>query len=139
MTADTRAKLSEQRPYSAPPVLAVLDDDANIVEMIQFAALRIGFEVHIATNAMQFQKIVCEYQPTVVLLDIIMPDMDGNEVVEWLVEQRLTVSIILMSGFDGRYLTVVKNLCQARGADVCGTLSKPFSISELKSTLTKFV
>lgn len=130
---------SDGGQITKPHVLVVLDDDPNIVELIEFAAGRMGFEVYTAVHATQFQEIVLSNTPSVVILDVIMPDMDGTEVVNWLVEQEIQAPIILMSGFDGRYLCVVKSLGLARGANIIGTLAKPFSLEKLKTTLSQLV
>ncbi|HIJ45578.1 MAG TPA: response regulator, partial [Rhodospirillaceae bacterium] len=88
----------------AKPILIVVDDELEMAEFIETAGLSLGFEVRIATSAEGFQKIWAEAEPSAIVMDIVMPDMDGIELLQWLVERKCTVPIILMSGYDGKYL-----------------------------------
>lgn len=121
------------------PLLIIVDDEPNMVEIVQYAAETIGFKVCTAFSAREFQKIWNQSKPSAVVMDIIMPDMDGHELLQWLVEQGCTAPILLMSGYDGKYLHTAETLGKTRGAPVVGTLSKPFAVDEVESKLKQIL
>jgi hypothetical protein len=59
--------------------------------------------------------------------------------VKWLVERNCPSSIILMSGYGGKYIGLADKLGSARGANIVGTLTKPMGLEELKTMLKKIM
>ena len=57
----------------------VVDDEADIVEMLQYNLEKVGYEVQGAYNGVQALEIVKEFKPDLIMLDIMMPKMDGIE------------------------------------------------------------
>lgn len=57
----------------------VVDDDPDIVELLQYNLLREGFEVRMADNGKKAIEVAKAFQPNLILLDIMMPVMDGVE------------------------------------------------------------
>jgi DNA-binding response OmpR family regulator len=121
------------------PILVVVDDDPDMADIIQYVAEEIGFEVRAAFNAIDFQKIWHETEPTAIVLDIVMPDIDGNELLQWLVEEGCSVPILLVSGYDGKYLRSAESLGKNRGAPIVGTLRKPFAVDDVSAKLKQII
>ena len=96
-----------------------------------------GFNVIETNSAEEFQSAWQDHDPTVVIMDIVMPDMDGLELLRWLSEQELFAPIILMSGYDKNYLELASTVCSEKGNTIIGALTKPFQISELETLLKK--
>jgi two-component system, OmpR family, alkaline phosphatase synthesis response regulator PhoP len=57
----------------------IVDDEQDILDMLQYIMEKEGFEVKIAKNGPEAIKIAQEFQPKLILLDIMMPHMDGIE------------------------------------------------------------
>ncbi len=64
-----------------------------------------------------------------------MPDMDGNELIDWLSEQGHSFPIVLISGYGDQYLPLAERLGLAKGANIVETLAKPFDVGALKEIL----
>lgn len=60
--------------------ILVVDDEPNIVLAIEFLLQREGFLVQKAYNGIEALEAVASFQPDIVLLDVMMPEMDGFEV-----------------------------------------------------------
>jgi two-component system alkaline phosphatase synthesis response regulator PhoP len=60
----------------------VVDDEEDIVEFVSYNLKKEGFDVSSASNGLSAVKIAQEFQPHLILLDIMMPDMDGIETCE---------------------------------------------------------
>lgn len=109
----------------AKPQILVVDDDITIVEMLSMHLKSNGYEVMTATDGEQAITTIEREKPDLVLLDILMPSVDGLEVCEQ-VREYSPVPIIIVSAL-GHEDQKVKAL--DLGAD--DYLTKPFGIREL--------
>ncbi len=106
----------------------VVDDEPNIVLSLEFLMRRAGFEVQVARTGGEALKALEGEPPDLVLLDVMMPEVDGYEVCERLrarPEWRKTKIIMLTA--RGREAERERGL--ALGADAY--ITKPFSTREL--------
>lgn len=76
-------------------VLAV-DDDADILELLQYNLAKEGFEVKVADNGKKAIEIAKEFLPNLILLDVMMPQMDGVETCRQLRENPLFASTYIV-------------------------------------------
>lgn len=121
------------------PLLIVVDDEPGMVKIVQSVAKKNGFDVRTASGGKEFQKIWNKTNPSVIVMDIIMPSIDGHELLQWLAERGCTTPILLMSGYDGKYICSAETLGKARGAPVVDTLHKPFRIDVLEAKLKQIL
>ncbi len=121
----------------AKPVLIIVDDDVDFSDFVKFAADEVGFEVYKYQHAVDFQNALEEIKPDLIITDIVMPDIDGIELLMWLSEQSCLAQVILMSGYDGKYLESSRYLGEAKGVNIIDTLSKPINFDDLLSMLNK--
>lgn len=117
--------------------LLVLDDDQAITAIICTVAGGIGFETRAAHRAVAFFEILEQWRPSHLIVDLVMPDRDGVEVVLELAELKFDGQVILISGLGGRSLEVVGRTASECGLNLAGVLSKPFAPSDLRSLLTQ--
>lgn len=59
--------------------ILIVDDEEDIVEMLQYNLEKEGFDVRTASNGVECLKVASEYIPDLILLDVMMPEMDGVE------------------------------------------------------------
>ena len=108
--------------------ILIVDDEPNIVTSLEFLMRKCGYDVRVATNGDEALRVVENFRPNVVLLDVMMPRKNGFEVCRKIREnpdlQR--VRIVMLSA-RGRDVEIDKGL--ALGADAYVT--KPFSTREL--------
>ena len=108
--------------------ILVVDDDEAIVKVLEYALMEEDYEVISALDGETGLKIARSEKPDAILLDIMLPEIDGFEVCQSLKsdEQFKSIPIIMMTGL-GDTENTVKGL--TLGAD--DYVSKPFNMSEL--------
>ncbi len=123
--------VSTQRS-AAPGVLLVVDDDAGNRDVLSRRLKRQGHEVRTATSGREALELMTETAFEVVLLDIMMPDMDGYEVLGRIkADARLRdIPVIMISAID-EVQSVVR--CIEAGAE--DYLAKPFDPTLLKARI----
>jgi CheY-like chemotaxis protein len=115
--------------------LYVVDDDWGFLEVVQEVAKPMGFDTVVAPAPKEF-KSLCECEPdAVVMIDMVMPDTDGIELVKWLSQRGFVGKVILVSGFAEQYTEMARALAVASGLKVTGTLSKPVKLARLREAL----
>jgi two-component system OmpR family response regulator len=104
----------------------VVDDEPNITELVAMALRYEGFTVQTATSGRDAVSAVAAFAPALVILDIMLPDIDGIEVLRRLVAQGRKVPIIFLTAKDATEDKV-------HGLTVGGDdyVTKPFSVEEL--------
>lgn len=77
----------------------VADDEKGVASSLKRTLSRKGFEVLIAANGVEAKNRILEEDFDVVILDLVMPRMDGWEVLEWMREKAKTdIPVIIVSG-----------------------------------------
>lgn len=109
-----------------------VEDDANIRELIEYTLISTGFEVKTFENAKAFFHELKNLIPDMVLLDIMLPDMDGMEILKKLRTDADTknVAVILLTAKSER-MDKIRGLDS--GAD--DYITKPFDVLELISRI----
>jgi two-component system OmpR family response regulator len=104
----------------------VVDDEANIVDVISMALRYQGFDVESAGTGAEAIAAVGSFRPHLILLDVMLPDMEGFDVARRLGAERSRVPIIFLTARDGTEDKV-------RGLTLGGDdyVTKPFSLEEL--------
>jgi two-component system OmpR family response regulator len=106
--------------------ILVVDDEPNIVDVIAMALRYQGFEIATAGTGTEALGQVKSFHPHLMLLDVMLPDMEGFEVAERLGSQRAGVPIIYLTARDS---TEDKIRGLTTGGD--DYVTKPFSLEEL--------
>ena len=105
--------------------ILVVDDDSNIAELLRFYLEKEDYEVTVKSNGKDAVKAFSEISPDLMLLDIMLPKMDGWQVCREI--RRFSSKPIIMLSAKGE--TVDKVLGLELGAD--DYISKPFEIKEV--------
>ena len=103
----------------------VIEDDKNIAELLRLYLEKDGFEVSIASDGGQGLRLAGEVEPDVILLDIMLPGMDGWQVCKE-IRRNSQVPIIMLTA-KGETFDKVSGL--EMGAD--DYVTKPFEVKEL--------
>jgi DNA-binding response OmpR family regulator len=108
--------------------ILIVDDEPNIVISLEFLMMREGHEVRVARDGEAGLAAVRTHRPDLVVLDVMMPKLDGFAVLEAVrSDPKLEATRILMLTAKGREAEMAKGL--ALGADAY--MSKPFSTRDL--------
>ncbi len=106
-------------------IVLIVEDDPNIVDILRFNFEKEGYSVDVATDGAAGLEKALEISPDLILLDVMLPKMDGFEVCRR-VREKSSVPIIMLTA---REEEVDKVLGLELGAD--DYITKPFSIREL--------
>jgi len=118
----------------------IIDDEPQITELLGEFILLLGYEANIYTQAKQFfEDNNPGLKDSILILDLIMPEMDGIEVMRQLAQAGNTPSLILISGYDQGVLHSAEQLAQMHSLNILATLSKPLQFDELRDILQKHV
>ncbi|MGA9775260.1 MAG: response regulator transcription factor [Candidatus Dormiibacterota bacterium] len=104
----------------------VVDDELNLVELVSTALRYADFETETARSGREALEKVKQFQPHLVILDVMLPDQDGFEVARTMAASGITVPILFLTARDATEDKV-------RGLTVGGDdyVTKPFSLDEL--------
>jgi len=118
----------------APVRVLVVDDEPNIVDVVSMALRHNGFEVAEAETGAAALARVRDWHPNVLVLDVMLPDIDGFEVARRLRAERAEVPILFLTARDAT-TDKVWGLTTGGGDYV----TKPFSLEELVARLRNIV
>ena len=106
--------------------LLVVDDEPNIVELLSAALRYAGFEVATATSGNEALQVAERWKPDLLVLDVMLPDLDGFSVVRQLRGRRRAVPVVFLTAKDA-------NEDKVMGLTVGGDdyVTKPFSLEEM--------
>jgi CheY-like chemotaxis protein len=122
-----------QHGFPAPRIL-VIEDESLITTVVVVTLTDEGYDVRSAGDGQAALDLVQRWTPCLILLDILMPVMDGRTFLRrfWQLEHLSTISVVLMSGAGGPLLSDE----HIRVADV---LRKPFSLDLLLGVVSRLV
>jgi DNA-binding response OmpR family regulator len=97
----------EQAMNSNPPRILIVDDNRSLVKVMEGILLKQGYQVLTAFGGMEGLEKARREKPALIILDIVMPDMNGYEVCSRLQRDKTTASIpVLMLTVKGQLDTV---------------------------------
>ena len=110
--------------------ILVVDDESSISELIATSLRFVGFDVRTAANGAQALQVAEEFQPHAMVLDVMLPDLDGFEVCRQLRTEGHNVGVLFLTAKDGMEDKVA-------GLTIGGDdyMTKPFSLEELVARL----
>ncbi|MCH8878218.1 MAG: response regulator [Chloroflexi bacterium] len=118
------------------PTVLLIDDEKPYAEIIKAALESLDVEVHIACDSMEALNFLQQITPDLILLDVMMPDVDGLTLLRWLREhsEQDDIPIHVVSA---RARTEDREAALSAGAD--GFLAKPFTIRDLQEMVSEYL
>jgi two-component system OmpR family response regulator len=110
--------------------ILVVDDEPSISELISTSLRFVGFDVRTAANGAQALSMAEEFKPHAMVLDVMLPDLDGFEVCKMIRNEGVDTGVLFLTAKDGME-DKVKGL--TLGGD--DYMTKPFSLEELVARL----
>jgi two-component system OmpR family response regulator len=104
----------------------VVDDESNITDLVATALRYEGYDVQVAATGRQALKAAVDFRPDLIVLDVMLPDIDGFAVTERLSADGRPVPVLFLTARDATEDKV-------RGLTIGGDdyVTKPFSLEEL--------
>lgn len=115
--------------------LLIIDDERDFADYVGEVGEDMGYDVVVTENAMDFMNAYRNKVPTTLVMDMVMPGVDGVELISWLAQQECPSNIIIVTGFNPRYVELAENLGDARGLEHIQSLTKPVKLSDLRAAL----
>lgn len=116
------------------PTIVAVDDEAEFISMLQDYFLPRGYDMEVAVRGAKGIEIIKEKKPKVVLMDLKMPGIDGDEVLKLLKSLDPSPKVIFITAYDDGGKTKARLL--KMGAFAC--LDKPIaSLKDLEETINK--
>ena len=116
--------------------LLIVDDEPKFAAFVQKVAIGLGFEVEVTHHGSDFQRAYELQRPDVVVIDMVMPDIDGNELILWLAKKQSVADVIIITGYNPDYAINARLLAEFKGLRPVKSLSKPVSVQQLRQVLS---
>jgi two-component system, OmpR family, response regulator len=131
MSATTPTRGPEMtRPDGTPLRVLVVDDEPNIAELLRMALRYEGWEVQVALTGNQAVSTARKHGPDAVVLDMMLPDFDGMEVLRRLRTEQPDVPVLFLTARDA-----VEDRVAGLTAGGDDYVTKPFSLEEVVARL----
>jgi DNA-binding response OmpR family regulator len=125
----------DPRPVTGP-LLLIADDDEDILELLGFRLERAGYEVVRARDGEEALRLALELVPSLALLDVMMPGLDGYEVARRLRgDERTSAMPIILLTARVQASDITRGL--AAGAD--DHIKKPFDARDLRERIERLL
>ena len=115
--------------------IMVVDDEQDLREMIDLMMKKEGFETEMAVDGTDFLNKIDVFQPDIVTLDVMMPDLTTKKILEKLKEKNCKPKIILLSVVRFSY-EEKKKLFEMGVTDY---ITKPFEFEDLMESVRKWI
>ena len=117
------------------PRILIVDDESDFIELVQYRLAGLGCEIIVANNGVQALSQARQFKPSLILLDILLPDLDGLSVCEILRRQPSTrkIPIIFMSALSSE---VTRRTVAMQADDF---FTKPLDLERLQLRITELL
>nr|WP_110588834.1 response regulator transcription factor [Microbacterium suaedae] len=130
MTTNSATGSALTRPDGSPVRVLVVDDEQMLTDLLSMALRMEGWEVRTASSGFEALDGVKEFDPDALVLDIMMPDLDGMSVLQRLRQQQNTVPVLFLTAKDA-----VSDRVAGLTAGGDDYVTKPFSLEEVVARL----
>jgi len=117
--------------------LLVVDDQSGITKVVEMIAKQLGLQARSVNSPAQAVDVFLAFKPHVLMLDMIMPEKDGIDVLNEILLTGIPVKVVLTSGFGEAYLRLAEGVAKFHDNPNVSILRKPFRREELVRLLTE--
>ena len=118
--------------------ILVVEDEFGLQEVFRDVLMMEGYDVRVAVDGDSGYDLYCQFEPDLVFTDVIMPRMNGIEMVKKIRSLNPKIKVIFVSGFFG-----IKELKRELNEELLNhgyrTLSKPFKISGMLDLVNEYL
>jgi FixJ family two-component response regulator/glycine cleavage system H lipoate-binding protein len=112
--------------------ILVIDDEQVILDAVSRIVSSEGIKVDVETNSKNALKLLSQKDYSLVLCDILMPEMDGFSVLEEIQNKKINIPVIMITGYS-----TVENAVTSLYKGAIDFIPKPFSFEELESAINR--
>jgi EAL domain-containing protein (putative c-di-GMP-specific phosphodiesterase class I)/CheY-like chemotaxis protein len=115
--------------------LLIVDGASDVAELVGNVARNGGYTVASAASGTAFVQLLESFQPSLIMMELHLPDTDGVELLRSLGARACTANVVLLGSVDERVFGAAHELGVSHGLAMCGTLAKPIAMPELQAKL----
>jgi CheY-like chemotaxis protein len=115
--------------------LLVVDDQDGITKIVSKIGAKLGYEVRATNDPTRAFDAFEEFRPDVLAIDLVMPEVDGIDILHKILAMGTHARIIIMSGFGKSYLRLAQDVATFHEHPGIATLAKPFRRADLVGLL----
>ena len=104
----------------------IVEDSQDILDLCEIFLQKIQFETFKARNGKECLENISDFKPDLILLDLMMPEIDGFQVLESILQKKLKIPIIVISSLNN-----IQSVMQAKKLGAKAYIVKPFIEDEL--------
>jgi two-component system KDP operon response regulator KdpE len=117
--------------------ILIVDDEPQDVATIERAGTALSLEVATLDHTKAFERLVTEWTPDIVVLDIGIPDRDGYTLLGVLGALRFAGDVIIISGVSQQDLDTAAHAGRLRGLNIVGTARKPVAYDAIHAVIAQ--
>ena len=95
--------------------LLIIDDELGFREFVSKVAVAAGYDVESVGHARDFIDVYGKFDPTLIVMDMILPDIDGFELMQWLVDQGCKARVVVVTGYNPHYAEMAETIGEDSG------------------------
>ncbi len=115
--------------------LLIIDDELKMAKIVAKGGEMCGYVTAYTDKADEFFHRLATWCPTVVVVDLQMPDTDGIELLRAMADQKVTANVVVCNGIDVRTIDTTIRLGTELGLEMRGSLNKPVRLAEIRNLL----
>ena len=111
--------------------LLIVDDETSITKIVGKIATGLGYEIEAVNDATQAMDVFHSFMPDVLMIDMVMPGVDGIDILREVMAISTGIKIIIMTGFGPGYLRLAKAVALFDEKPDITELAKPFRRADI--------
>jgi len=115
--------------------LLIVDDDQSFAAELRVDGERLGLNVRMVHDTSTFEAVLRSWNPSIIIMDLVMPESDGLELIRICGRCGYRGALILMSGGFELYLKMAEEIARTNNLNVVAKLPKPFWPNQLSFVL----
>jgi len=119
-----------------PKKILIIDDQTGITTVVGLIVKQLGLEFRAVNSPLKATEEFISFQPDILILDMIMPEKDGIDVLNEILLTGIPAKIVLTSGYSDAYLRLAEGVAKFYDTEQVSVLKKPFRRAELVKLLT---
>jgi CheY-like chemotaxis protein len=127
---------SEMTDFMAERLL-IIDDEVGLTKVVGLVARQLGMEFRAINTSLAATEVFIDYQPDIVIIDMVMPDKDGIDVLDEIMLTGIPARIVVTTGHCKAYLRLAEGVAKFHGDEQVHFLKKPFRRIDLVELLKK--
>ena len=130
---DTQATTERSSPHGER--LLVVDSDPAYRKLVSEIAKDLDYSVEASRDGREFKQRYARFQPTAVVLDLLLPDGDGIQLLNFLIKEGSDARVIVISEINDRLRDATNTLASTYGLRIIANLPKPVEPETLRAAL----